>query len=451
MSRIQTETSKVNWIIPLFLCVCVVAIGQLIVMLRFDAYDFTVEMPNVVKGAEGVNLPYAVIAGLMIFLITALSFGAAWSIGRERPTAELAPLVITVMLSALGLIFLARLGPILAERFNEPFYSRLAFKQALWIATGIAVMVFLSRFLKGRHYLLLADRKYLLAVLGSSLIVFTAVFGTEINGRRLWLSVSELQFQTIEFVKPMLLLFAAGFFAEKMRLAENEKKILNWGIVIPFGLMVLFSLSPVFLQGDLGPTFLMFCVFLTMFYMATSAKWLAGASVAIAVVLAWAMYSVGWPGMLKTRVAMWLEPFTLCEHVASSVWAISSGGFWGTGLAAGLPQYVPTVYSDFIFSGMAEEFGFVGVSLVMALFGALSLCGYKIACRSDDPLKKFIAAGITTLLSFQAITILGGISGMLPLTGITLPFISYGGSATIANFGMLGILINISGGCDERE
>ena len=432
-------------------CAAAVSVGLLILAYRLNVEEQMIGIPLPIGSAQSLDISYTHLTGLVVLSVPILSFVAALLIGRRKINAELTVIAIVTMLSSIGLIFLARLGPVLADRHKEEFYRWLVLRQGLWIGLGIVLMVWLGCRLRKQHYQILVDRKYLLAVLGSCLVALTAVVGDEINGRKLWLSIGGMRFQTIEFIKLLLVFFAAGYFSEKMRLAEGQTSAFNVKIILPFGLMIIVALFPIFLQGDLGPTFLIFCVFLVMFYIATSAGWVVAAAVAACGAVAVAMYMVGWPQMLETRVAMWLDPFTESEHVACSIWAINAGGLWGAGLGAGMPHYVPTVYSDFIFSAIAEELGFIGVLIMLSLFGMLSICGFRIALRHDKPVGKLIAVGITTIFSIQTIIILGGISGLLPVTGITLPFVSYGGSSMLANYAMIGILVNISGDSHESE
>ena len=383
-----------------------------------------------------VSLIYAAV-------IAAISVG--FSVIRFRADQIVLPLV--TMLAALGLLIVQRLQPDLAV--NDPNLSGIAARQLIYLLAGLVLMVGLALF---RPLLPLLRRyKYSALVLGLALLVVTFVFGTEIGGARLWLVLGPIQIQPSETVKVALIVFLAGYLEEKRDLLRGTWRVgrlslppLPW--LIPMGLMWGASIATVVVLNDLGSGLLFFSIFLIMLYAATGkgAYVVVGlVSFAVACVVLFQLF-----GRIAIRVQNWLDPFvdpynTGYQQIQSD-YAISSGGLFGSGLGLGKPSYVSQVQTDYVFAAYGEELGLLGTLAIITLFLLLVIRTFVIALRSDDGFERLVAVGIGGAIGTQTLIILGGVTRLIPLTGITLPFISYGGTSLITNFIMMGILLNLS-------
>ncbi len=357
------------------------------------------------------------------------------------------------VLIGLGLAVLYRLGPAEAALRQQPAFQTLALRQAVWIGFGFVIYLSILYFVTERVLLQISRWKYIYIWLAVALILITALWGRKINGRRLWLGIGPFTFQSIELVKLLILFFIASYFSERRfipirhlgrlhvpRLKTVGPYLLVWGL----------ALAPVFLQGDLGPTFLLFTVFLCMFYVGSPVRTPLVAGILLTCMMGVVCYAWGKPTIVRTRVDMWLQPFSHCESMTQAFWSFSAGGWFGTGLGKGMPEQIPVVHSDFNIAAIAEELGLFGSLSVLLIYLAFFTRGYIIAIRSNDRFHTMLATGILVLLGMQTLIILGGVTQLLPLTGITMPFISYGGSSMLVNFIMLGILTKLSEGCDNH-
>jgi len=306
-------------------------------------------------------------------------------------------------------------------------------------------------FIKDKHYIILRRKKYIYLFLSLILIAFTGLFGREIHGKRLWLIYGPFSFQTIEAVKLLLLLFIAGYLNDDSNylhpaVGNNKYKFDSsfWRYSGPFFLSWAIALFPIVLQKDIGSTFLLFLIFVLMFYIGSGNIFLSLSAFILTILLGIFSYYLGYPAIVHARIDMWLHPFGVSETIASSLWTIASGGWLGKGIGNGISYKIPMVQSDYNFSSIAEKLGFVGSMVVLFSYAVISYKGMKIALKTEDTYKKLIAVGITILLTLHVVIIIAGDLNIIPLTGITLPLISYGGSSIIISFLMLGILFNIS-------
>ena len=361
----------------------------------------------------------------------------------RHPGADQLLLPITAMLTFIGLVMAARLSILVPDLLS---------RQALWVALGLLLLMGTLIFLP--DLMLLQAYKYTTAILGLLLVTMTFVLGVDPNGSgdRLWLGAAGLYFQPSEILKILLVVFFAGYLEDKRELlAWSSSRIGRLKLPpLPYlgPLVVMWSISMLLLivQHDLGSALLFYAVFLAMLYMATSrsvyvwgglAAFLAGAYICF---LAFAH--------VRLRVEVWLDPWSRAQNegyqVVQALVALASGGILGSGLGYGYPGFIPAVQTDFVIAAIGEELGLAGTLAVVALFMMLVYRGFRIALDARDGFSTLLAAGLTAVLGIQAVIILAGTLKLIPLTGITLPFISYGGSSIITNVMIVGLLLRIS-------
>ena len=361
------------------------------------------------------------------------------------PHADTLLLPVVTFLTGIGLVMIFRLT------YDLPYQQNLAITQAIWILVGSGALLF--TILLFRNYERLFDYKYLFALAAFALIALTFTpFGYEVNGARLWVKFGPVNFQPTEFARIALVIFFAGYLAEKREvMAATSRSFL--GVQIPplkyFGPVALVwgaSIGMLVLEKDLGSSLLFFAVPLLMLYVATSRT--------AYLILGGLLFTVGAftsyfaISRVQVRVETWLDPWKYANGVGfqilQSLFNIADGGITGTGLGAGYSQTIPEVQTDFIFSAIASEFGLLGATAVLLAFLAFVYRGIKISLLADDPASKLLAFGLASTLAIQTIIIVGGVTKAIPLTGITLPFVSYGGSSVVGSFILTGLLLVIS-------
>jgi cell division protein FtsW (lipid II flippase) len=353
---------------------------------------------------------------------------------------------VVVALSGLGLLVLQRLAPILDLQSG---YAGMAERQLIYLAAGLLLLLGMITFVKRLNWL--RRYKYTWALLGLALMVFTMIFGVEINGARLWLNVGPFTVQSSEIVKVIFVVFLAGYLAEHHELLVSSYRIGRVSLppipyLMPLVIMWALAMLIVVAQNDLGTGLLFFGIFLAMLYLA-SGKLIYVVSGLLAfgggAYLAYENVS-----HFQARVANWLDPwadpYNLGYQHAQSEYALAAGEVFGTGLAQGHPYLIPLVHTDFVFSAIGEELGLLGTFVVLLLYMVLVFRGFYIALRAKDLFGRYLAAGLTSVLAIQTLIIIGGTLRLIPLTGITLPFISAGGSSLLTNFIIVGLLMRIS-------
>jgi cell division protein FtsW (lipid II flippase) len=368
-----------------------------------------------------------------------------FSITNFRGDQLLLPL--TAALSGLGLLVIQRLAPVLEEQGGS--YALLPQRQLLYLAIGLGLLAVVVTAVRRIGWL--RRYKYTWAVAAIFLMLLTMVFGVEEYGARLWLQVGPFTIQTSEITKIALVVFLAAYLAENQELIASSYRVGPLKLppipyVMPLILMWVFSLLIVVAQNDLGTALLFFGVFLAMLYMASgklSYVVLGLGSFAAGVYVAYQLFD-----RIQVRVQNWLNPWgdpldTGFQQVQSE-YALASGKLFGSGLAQGSPGFIPLAHSDYVFSAIGEELGLLGTFAVLLLFLLLVFRGYMIALNAHDAFGRYLAAGLTTILAIQTLIIIGGTVRLIPLTGITLPFISAGGSSLLTNFVIIGVLLRIS-------
>ena len=367
------------------------------------------------------------------------------------PNADPDLLPMTGFLTAVGLTEIYRLGP------------SDAFKQGLWVVIGVAAFAVTLIVLR-RDYRVLESYKYLFGLTAIALLFLPRLpgLGETINGARLWIHIGGLQLQPGELSKIFLIVFLAGYLREKREvLAQGRLKDLGPLLAIWAATMLVLVAT-----NDLGSALLYFGIFIAMIYIATGKL--------VYVLLGLGLFAAGGIVADRTiphvaeRVTNWLHPFSStkvycplngqmelrqdCQsyQLVKSLYSIANGGFGGTGLGKGTftttggQALIPDVKTDFIYSALAQELGLIGVSALLLVFMVFVARGMKVALRVDDGFSKLLAAGLTFGFALQTFTIVGGIVRLIPLTGITLPFVSYGGSSIVANFILLAGLLLVS-------
>lgn len=375
---------------------------------------------------------------LAVVLLTLAS--AHIAVRHLAPRADGTLLPMAALLNGLGYVFIARLD------------EELAGLQATWTLLGI--VAFVATLVVVRDVRDLSRYRYLFALGGIILLLLPLlpVVGRTINGARLWLRVFGFTIQPGEFAKIALAVFFAGYLVEKRELLAMGSLRLG-PVTIPdpkhlgplLGAWVV-SLVVMVFERDLGSSLLFFTIFVVMLWLATAraAYLVTGVGLfAVGAFASWRMFD-----HVASRVDVWLDPWQDVQgsgfQIAQSTFAMSSGGLTGTGPGLGSPGRIPAAETDFIFSVVGEELGLVGAAAILAAYLLIVGTGLRIAVRSHDSFETLLAAGLTTVFGVQAFLIIGGILRVLPLTGITLPFMSYGGSSLLANYVLLALLLRIS-------
>ena len=386
-----------------------------------------------VHGAQGAQVSWSdvgVPVGLLAcFLIAHV---AARFLARG---ADPSLLPIAFLLTGIGLATITRLDP------------ELAASQVLWVLAGVVALVSVLAAVPSLERL--ARYKYTIALAGIVLLVLPAIIGVEVNGAKLWLRFAGFSFQPAEVAKILIVLFLAAYLAEKREvLSVSTKRTL--GVWLPPAkhlgpLVVMWAVSLVVLvaEKDLGSSLLFFGVFLVMLYAATGRPGY--------VLVGMGLFSVGATGAylafghVQQRIAIWLDPFADAAgrgyQLAQSLFALAAGRVLGVGIGHGLPGRIPFVETDFIFTAIAEELGLLGGAALIIAYLAFSLRGLATASRARSDVAALVAAGLVATFGLQTFVIIGGVTRLIPLTGITLPFVSYGGSSILSNFILLGLLM----------
>jgi cell division protein FtsW (lipid II flippase) len=382
------------------------------------------------------------------------------------PHADPFILPIVVLLSGIGFVMVFRFSPDMAIARNDAIQAvigsepglkvtdnvlnlaQLGMRQMIFIVSGVLVMLAALYVFNKKTFAWLSSKKYIWVLLSIVLVIATLILGSEKNGRRLWL----LGFQTVELVKLLMLFFIAGYIYERGRGIDAYK---NTSLTIwsrhagPFMAIWFFALVPLLIQRDIGPTFLIFVMFLLMFYYSGTPSRIIAAIVLAIIGITYISYIAGFPSIVHERFSMAIDPFTRSEGMSRAIWSISSGGIFGTGIGYGQSYRIPVVQSDYNFSAICEEMGLIGAISVVSAYILFAHRCYRISGVTTNLYKRTLVVGIALLITLQAFTIIAGNLGIIPMTGITLPFVSYGGSSMLVNFLMAGIVLRISGERDE--
>ena len=349
-------------------------------------------------------------------------------------------LIMVVFLVIIGFLAIFSATAPKCMREGAPLISFLL-KQGIFAGVGFLSLAFFINF--DYHKLEKFNTKFLWIVIILLCIVMFTPMGMEINGARRWMNLGFMQLQPSEFAKPLFCMLLATAFKDKVNVFE-PKFIVK--VLIPLLIVMLL----VFKQPNLSMVIILFFTGVAMYISAGGPWLLIGAGGGLAGIAVISMIPKLLHGYQMDRITIWLNPGTDAQgkgyNIIQSLIAFASGGFSGTGYGGSIQKlaYLPECHTDFIFSIIAEEFGFLGCFFIIGLFAALVHRGLKIAKRCPDMYGKLLAIGITFILGFQAFLNMAVASSLFPVTGVTLPFISYGGTSIIVFLSMIGILLNIS-------
>jgi len=375
--------------------------------------------------------------------------GGNYILNRYLPERDTILFPLVMLLSGWGLVLIERLAPNFADR------------QAIWLIVSVGVMLVSAIF----PYLLrwLRTYRYILLALTLVLLVSTIIFGRNPSGNafapQLWLGIGSIYFQPSEVMKLIVIAFLASYLGEqaatlrsrdKTAFGENSPRLgISFRLIGPTILMWGLSVVILIWQRDLGTAMLFFVVFLLMLYLTSADLRILMGGFLLVVVAGFVAYQLF--AVVELRIDIWINPWAEADgrayQIVQSLMAFGSGGIFGTGVGLGSPDYIPVVHSDFIFSALAEEWGLLGVIAVLSSFAVLVMRGLHIGiAHKGRPFHTLLAVGLTMMLAVQALLITGGVLKLLPLTGVTLPFMSYGGSSLLISYVMIGLLLRLSSG-----
>jgi cell division protein FtsW (lipid II flippase) len=386
-------------------------------------------------------------------------FGVAHlAVRRWAPDSDPVLLPLVALLNGVGIAMIARLDDAYAasaKAAHQPVPRAAAPLQLVWTAIGVAVLVAVLAFV--RDHRALARYGYTAMLVGVVLLLLPVVLParfSEVNGARAWIRFAGFSIQPSEIAKILLMIFFASFLVSKRavlsmvtrsflglslpRARDLGPVLVAWGVTM----VVLFR------ENDLGPALLFFGIFLAMLYIATErASWL---------VIGVGLFGVGTVaayrlvGHVQERFAIWLHAFAGANpegpsyQLVQGLFGFATGGVLGTGLGRGNPQIVPFAQTDFIFSALGEELGLVGVMAILTVYLLFVARGMRAALGCRDSFGKLLAAGLSVSVALQVFVIVGGVMRLIPLTGITLPWVAYGGSSVVANYALVALLLRIS-------
>jgi cell division protein FtsW (lipid II flippase) len=343
---------------------------------------------------------------------------------------------LAIAIAAIGLLQVARLSPDLAA------------KQVWWLAFSLALTLGAGPALT--RFRVLAGYTYVWIVVASALFVLLALFGESVNGAKLWIRLGGVQFEPVEVIKLLVVLFMASYLAgtaeviartKPWSLRANAKYLgplfVGWGL----------SMAILVFERDLGMAALLLAIFASMLYVATRRIDLIVGCAAIFSLAAW--WAATHYTYVHTRIAVWRDPFAdpygAGYQTVQSLYALAAGGIFGTGYRAGRPDFIPDVATDYVYAAYTEEWGALGAIVLCLAFLGLIVRALAVAQRQPDLYAKLLATGLAATLGFQVVIIVGGVLRLFPLTGITLPFVSYGGSSLVTNFLLIALVWAISG------
>ena len=386
--------------------------------------------------------PAALVTGLAL---AAIAIVAHLTVRVTAPDADPLLLPIAFLLNGLGLV--------LVQRVDLATGSQLAAAQAVWTAVSVGAFCALLLFI--REVRILGRLQYTVGLLTILLLLLPLLPGLSagvINGARLWVDVFGMRFQPGELAKLTMVVFLAAYLERNRALLSVATQRVG-PVLLPAPrhlapLLVATGTALVIMVGlrDLGSALLFFGAFLVMLYVATGRPAypaLGLLAFGVGAVIAYQLFS-----HVQLRVSIWLDPWAdvsgSAYQLAQSLFALATGGLTGTGLGFGRPQDVPFSATDAIFVVIGEELGLLGGTAVLLLYLAMAMRGLKIAQTARDEFATLLATGLTVLIAFQTFVIVGGLTRLVPLTGITLPFVSYGGSSLLSNYLLVALLLRIS-------
>ena len=416
-------------------------------------------------------------AELTLIIMVGLITGAAYTLAALGTNAEIPPGIVVFVAFLLALLLCAHLvvrivargadstllplaallhgiGFVMITRLDD----RLAGLQSVW--SMVAIGIFVATLVLVQRVNDLARFRWLLFFGGAGALLLPLVpgLGSNINGARIWVSLGPINFQPGEFAKIALAVFFAAYLADNREVIAAR----TWKVgflhlpeprfILPIGVAWGFAVVVMVAERDLGSSLLFFTLFVVMMWVATERVaylWIGLLLFAGAAYVSWTMFS-----HVQTRVDIWRDPWSDSldkgYQIVQSLFGLADGGLTGTGLGRGNPNQVPEAQNDFIFASIGEELGLMGASAILMSYMLIVGAGLRTALRTERTFEKLLAVGLTTIIGVQAFIIIGGVIKVVPLTGITLPFVSYGGSSLLANYILLALLIRVSDSAARR-
>lgn len=375
---------------------------------------------------------------MMLLGAMSLTVAVVYTVLTLFPLGDHYIFMITAMLGVIGVVMLLRL---------QTGHGQ---KQVIWFSIGAVLFLIVSVVYTKVKYWNKLNKLYVICAIG--LFLVTALVGYTANGAKSWLRVGGFSFQPSEVIKLLFILTLAGIYTNdysspgerfyKIRSFYNTKFGRNFMATAVSYLFLGFLV----LQRDWGTAVLFFAIYVTFLAVYGENKRFIFLNFIVACLMGFV--GVKFMSHIKVRVSTWLDPFSDVANkgyqITQSLFAIGEGGFTGRGIGAGSPYYIPEVHSDFIFSAICEEMGILGGMAVIMLYFVLVYRAFKISLSTNNSFNKAVAMGIGVMLGVQTFIIIGGVIKLIPMTGITLPFVSYGGSSMVATFLSLGVLQGIS-------
>ena len=400
---------------------------------------------NQEQGISWDLVPYT-LAFLTLFVCAHLA------IRRFAPYADPLLLPVVALLNGLGLVMIHRLD-LVEGALNATARGPNDEQQMLWTLLGVVGFSLVIIFLKDHR--ILARYGYICGLTGLVLLAIPALLParfSETNGAKIWIRLPGFSIQPAEFSKILLLIFFAAVLVAKRNLFTSVgQHFLGMDLPRPRDLAPLLaawiaSVGVMVFEKDLGTSLLLYASFLVMVYIATERfSWVV---IGLALFAAGSVVAYYLFGHVRVRVETWLDPFADPEgagyQMVQSQFSFATGGVFGTGLGNGQPGTVPAASTDFIIAAVGEELGLVGLAGVLMLYTIVILRGLRTAIAVRDSFGKLLAAGLSATLAIQLFIVVGGVTGLIPLTGLTTPWMSYGGSSLVANYLLLAILVRIS-------
>ncbi len=429
--------------------------GTELVMLSFAAGLVTLALILVELNQErslSLRILYLGLAYLGLFACAHLA------VRRWAPYADPVILPCVALLNGLGLVFIHRIDLAMEGTvfLDGSTWDPMAFKQVIWTAIGLLLFAATLKFLTDHRMLARFGYTFGLAGLVALMLpgVLPGFIAPEINGAKIWLRIGPLSIQPGEFAKILLMVFFAAFLVSKRDLfTVAGRRFLGMDLPRARDLGPLFAawgvtVAVMVLQKDLGSSLLFFGIVLVLLYVATErAAWvvLGLGLFSGGAVIAWKLF-----GHVQQRVANWQDPIARYEmigggyQISQSLFGLATGGIGGAGLGAGRPEMIPEANTDFITAVIGEELGFVGLAALLLVYMVFALRGLRSAISVRDSFGKLLGGGLAFAVCFQVFIVVGGVTKLIPMTGITAPFLSKGGSSLLANYILVALLLRIS-------